>query len=33
MDRVAKDYHHSTDIIKSYEILPLQGVWSWLAGE
>jgi hypothetical protein len=33
MDRVEKDYHHSTDIRKSYEILPLQGVWSWLTGK
>jgi hypothetical protein len=33
MDRVAKDYHHSTEIRKSYEILPLQGVWSWLTGK
>lgn len=32
MDRVEKDYHHSTEIRKSYEILPLQGVWSWLTG-
>lgn len=33
MDRVAKDYHHSTEIRKSYEILPFQGVWSWLTGK
>lgn len=33
MNRMKKDYHQSTEIRKSYEILPLQGIWSWLTGK
>ncbi|MFM4733343.1 hypothetical protein [Aeromonas salmonicida] len=33
MNRMEKDYHQSTEIRKSYEILPLQGIWSWLTGK
>ena len=28
-----KGYHQSTAIRKSYQILPFQGVWSWLTGK
>ena len=31
--RLVKGYHQSTAIRQSYEILPFQGVWSWLTGK
>lgn len=33
MRRPVKGYHQSTEIRRSYEILPLQGVWTWLTGK
>lgn len=33
MNCMKKDYHQSTEIRNSYEILPLQGIWSWLTGK
>ncbi|MFM1664292.1 hypothetical protein [Aeromonas salmonicida] len=33
MNYMKKDYHQSTEIRNSYEILPLQGIWSWLTGK
>jgi hypothetical protein len=33
MRRPVQGYHPSTEIRRSYEILPLQGVWTWLTGK
>lgn len=33
MRRPVKGYHQSTEIRRSYEILPFQGVWTWLTGK
>lgn len=33
MRRPVKGYHQSTEIRQSYEILPFQGVWTWLTGK
>jgi len=33
MHRPVKGYHPSTDIRRSYEVLPFQGVWTWLTGK
>ncbi|WP_200560355.1 hypothetical protein [Erwinia sp. S43] len=33
METLTKGYDESTEIRESYEILPLQGVWTWLTGK